>query len=104
MSPDQYILQARPWAYDDIGDDYRSYVDCWRECTEEFANQALEVLPPIYVSGGFMVSEPYTHEGNAGVYALVAKVGARHFTRYSTRAKAPAYIAALHAHLAKKDA
>jgi len=35
----------------------------WRKITKADANYCLEVLPPIYFSGGFAVSEPVIHDG-----------------------------------------
>ena len=33
----------------------------WEPCSEEAADYALNCLPPIYFSGGFLNSEPFCH-------------------------------------------
>jgi len=58
----------------------------WAEIGEEQADEALNVLPPIYVPHGFMVSEACTAntEGHS-VYLCVKQSGGRYFAAYRTR-------------------
>lgn len=66
------------------------------EITEEQAEYMLNVLPPIYGSGCFAVSEPYSHtdEGRAR-YHWCAKRGAKHFVTLGTKAEAHAAFGAM---------
>ncbi len=77
-------LAREPWAYPQIEANYRTNPDAWVEVSPEFADQALNVLPPIYTQGGFMVSEAYTHELGKPVYAGFVMIGERHFAICST--------------------
>jgi hypothetical protein len=94
------------WAYPDLKADFKAGENAWREVSSEFADDALNVLPPIYFTGGFLVSEPYTHDPKTGcgVYACFAEIGRRHFARYATRAEAPALVADLRISIAKQNA
>lgn len=76
---------VKDWAYGQITANYRAGRNVWVEVSPEFAQQALEVLPPIYQQGGFLVSEASCHnaEGHA-VYAGFAQIGGRHFSRELT--------------------
>ena len=71
------------WAYPEIEADYPRNV--WREVSASFIDQALNVLPPIYSGGGFLVLEPWNHtrEGRP-IYAGFVQLGARYFARMST--------------------
>lgn len=87
------ILPAsKEWAYDDIENDFKTNtIIVWREVSQSFYDQALEVLPPIYARGGFMVSEPWSHtRDNRPLYAGFARVGTRHFATISTVPDFPA--------------
>ena len=76
--------------------------DAWHEISEDAADYCLEVLPPIYVRGGFMVSEAWRHlDTGEPEYFGVTKIGTRYFARHMTRRTAPALITALRAHLAE---
>ena len=59
----------------------------WVEVSEEYYEYSLEVLPPIYVGQGFMVSEPADHtaEGRP-VYTGLVRYDGRYFARNDTRA------------------
>lgn len=73
------------WAYEQMGENYKAGRDVWVEVSDDFRQQALEVLPPIYRRGGFLVSEPYTHNAEGRpVYAGFATIGGRDFARYAT--------------------
>ena len=79
------IPAEKPWAYDEMKADLRAGLNQWREVTAEFAEQALNVLPPIYgVRGGFLVSEPFTHTDRGAIYAGFIALDGRHFARYSS--------------------
>ncbi len=81
------ILPAAAHPYPELVADYRAGSAVWREVTEDAYGYARDVLPPIYLSGGFMVSEPATHEADAAVYCAFVFVGGRHFARETTRAR-----------------
>lgn len=49
--------------------------DSWRRITEQDYWYCLEVLPPIYVPGGFAVSEPVTSTDSGEVVYLVVLGG-----------------------------
>jgi hypothetical protein len=75
------------WAYPILKQDYLSDAKIWREVTQDFFHQALNVMPPIYVGAGFMVGEAYTHDDKTGkaIFAGFIQVGNRHFARYATK-------------------
>lgn len=54
----------------------------WVEISAEHADYSLNVLPPIYIPGGFMVSEPADHtpEGDP-IYTAIIQIGSRYFAR-----------------------
>lgn len=81
----QILPATKEWAYPEIQADFEAGLNIWREVSEDFREQALNVLPPIYGQGGFMVSEPYTHTSRGGVYAAFAGIGGRYFARYLHR-------------------
>ena len=60
------LPRENDWSYPEMEEDYREARRLsgrtgadWREVTEAFWWQALEVLPPIHREGGFLVGEPY---------------------------------------------
>lgn len=97
----QVLPAVAPWAYPEMEADFRLKAPIWREVSEDFREQALNVLPPIYGQGGFMVSEPFTHTSRGAVYATFAHVGERYFARYLHRVDLNSGIAELRALLAK---
>lgn len=72
---------ANPWAYQEIEDNWKAGRDVWTEVTEDFYYQALEVLPPIYRPGGFMVGEAYTHTASDAIHAGFVQTCGRFFAR-----------------------
>lgn len=73
------------WAYPDIEADHKARRYVWREVTEDFADQALDSVPPIFVRGGFLVGEAWSHNANGEpLYAAFATVGERHFATICT--------------------
>ncbi len=102
-TPLQFIAPASvEWAYPDMATDYNAGADTWREVSEGFTEENLNVLPPIYCDGGFMVSEPYTHDCRGReVYAGFVQVGERYFARYSSRRDFPELVRRLHLSLGK---
>jgi len=79
------ILPSAEWAYPEMEADFRELALAWREVSEQFYTQAREVLPPIYVPCGFMVSEPHTHLSTGeAVYAGFVTVRGRYFARYAS--------------------
>lgn len=62
------------------------------EVTEDEYWQMLEVLPPIYVKGGFLVMEAMTGTALGEAHAHYAERGGRFFARYSVRGRAETYI------------
>lgn len=74
------------WAYPDIEADYNARALVWREVSESFYYQALEVLPPVAFDGrNFLVGEPWSHttEGRA-LRASFAHMAGRYFATIST--------------------
>ena len=91
------IEQAREeWSYDQMKANYYANRNVWVEVSPTFADQALNVLPPIYIAGGFMVSEAECHtaQGRA-VYAGFTNVKGRWFARYATRTAFPSDVTTL---------
>jgi len=63
----------------------------WHKITQADADYCLEVLPPIYFSGGFAVSEPVMHDERGRPIYLCIKVershsggSATHYAKLST--------------------
>lgn len=84
------------WAYPDLDADYTAGDNSWREVSEGFFYDALSEVPTIYVTGGFLVSEAYTHNDEGrGVYACFTCINGRHYARYATLKEATALIEAL---------
>jgi hypothetical protein len=94
------IRKAREeWAYEEMRELLNAGESTWLEVSEEFYYQALEVLPPYYVPGGFMVSEPLRHViengKEAGVFAGFSTLGGKHYARYATLAAFPRMVVEL---------
>lgn len=102
--PALIVAVPEAWPVEAMADDYRNARNVWREVPETFYWEMLEVLPPIYQRGGFLVSEPYMHEttaeGDQGVYAGIAQGGDRYFARYCTVPEFSGRVAELRAALA----
>ena len=63
--PVEVLPATRPeWAYDEMEADFSARRYVWREVSEAFYWQALEVMPPVYAAGGFLVGEPWSHTVN----------------------------------------
>lgn len=78
------------WPFGALEEDWHARRSAWREVTEKDWWYALECLPPIYLAGGFMLGEPYSHTvDDEGVYAAYVQVGERCFARYTTRSRFP---------------
>lgn len=69
----------------------------WTETDRETADYLLNVLPPVWVSGGYMVSEPVRHDA-AGypVYTGCTKVGGRYYVTECTVREWPGRVHVLH--------
>lgn len=64
------------WPFPDVANDYRDGANAWRSINEARWWHFLEVLPPINYPGGFMVSEPYSHDSRGvPVYLACVKCG-----------------------------
>lgn len=63
-------VALKPW--DAAAELYNKGDKSWIPVTEQFSDEMLNVLPPIYVGKAFGVSEPYLHDdaGN-GVYLFI---------------------------------
>lgn len=86
------------WPWDACGVKYNpcTWRDAWCEISEEHYYYCLEVLPPLYVEGGFAVSEPLTNDADGrAVYLVCAHVGRGYFARVSTKADAAGHVRAL---------
>lgn len=104
--PVQVLPASQEWAYVDLDADYKAGLSTWREVSEDFYWQALEVLPPIYAPGGFLVGEAHDHEtsGHANYAGFVCtgspgEYGSRYFARYCTVKEFPARVAELRTEL-----
>lgn len=59
--------------------------DSWHETTEAMMDEQLGFCPPTFQSGyGFLVGEPWTHEGGEAVYAAFVELDNRKFAKYMT--------------------
>ena len=77
------------WPYPEMEADWHAASDVWRQVSEAFYWQNLEVLPPVYVHGGFMVGEPYTYTPTGdSVRALFAEVNGQHYGQMCARREA----------------
>ena len=58
----------------------------WVEISEAHADQLLEAVPPIYIPGGFMVSEPASHDhDDMPILCAVVKYTGRYYAREMRR-------------------
>ena len=82
------IKQPRhPWAYEEMEAEYEAGRATWFEVSEGFYYQALNVLPPVYAPGGFLVGEPWNHNrAGQAILAAFVKTGERYFGTMSTKA------------------
>lgn len=97
------------WAYPDIEADFKARRYVWREVSKDFYWQALGVLPPVMLRGGFLVGEPWSHNANGEeLCAAFTEVGGRCFATISTAsgfaARRDGLLAALPAYLATRSA
>jgi hypothetical protein len=84
---EEAIHQGEPARW--FADQMRDHPQAWCEIDEKQFWYCLEVLPPIYVAGGFQVSEAFDHDDcGRPIYATVAKVGFRYYIRHLTTADA----------------
>lgn len=54
--------------------------------------EMLDVVPPIYVDGGFLVGECVTSDERGAVYAHFAQRGGKAYARYAVRGRPETYI------------
>lgn len=76
----------------------------WVEISDEHADHFLEVLPPLYRPGCFMVGEPAAHaDDGTPIHAAVVRIRTRYFMREirTTREVVAEEVAALRAHVAQ---
>ena len=60
--------------------------DVWVCVPDSFADYMLEVVPPVYVPGGFLVGEPDSHDAQGYPVRLgFAHVNGQYFARYATK-------------------
>ena len=79
------IEPAEKWPFEQLTQDYRSGHNIWREVSEENYDDALNVMPPHYLSCGFMLGEPCSHEGDGAVVAAAfVSLRGRFFARLTT--------------------
>lgn len=96
-APRPSVQPVEGWPFPALEADYRDGADVWRAVSTEFAAYCLEVLPPIYAAGGFLVSEPLTHRPDGQPVCLgVTTIGGRSFARYCTPREWPTELARLH--------
>ena len=62
------------------------------EITEEEYFDALNVLPPVYVPGGFLICEAVTDTPYGDVHSMYAQRSDRYFARYVVRCRQETYI------------
>lgn len=96
------IEPATGWAYNDTSADRNAGLNIWREVTEDFYMESLEVMPPMDWNGGatFLVMEPMTHTADDAIYMCLTKCGGRCFARELPRKQRRAMVAELEAHVA----
>ena len=88
------------WPCQIIEERDRNDMHCWTEISEEHYWYFLEVLPPIYVPGGFQVSEPWRDNLHGyPLYLTVATIRERHYARHLATRDAGDAIAQLRAQL-----
>jgi len=84
------------WPFPAVTDHRLAGRDAWREISEACADEFLNVLPPIYCKGGFMVSEAADDDARGvPIYACVARAGGSYWMREVARDKADEAIQAL---------
>lgn len=84
------------WAYPEMDTDYRAGRNVWREVTEDFLDQALNVLPPMDWNGqAFLVMEPLTHIDGDAIHAGFVTINGRCFARNVPRRQFRALLAEL---------
>lgn len=94
--PMQILPATVPWAHPDMATDYNTGADVWREVSESFHDEMLNCLPPIYLAGGWAVSEPHNHDRHGrAVFCCFVHTGGRYFARLSSRHDFPQHRAAL---------
>lgn len=95
----EFIAKARERGYRRGRSDYAAIRDEANdpatepvEVTMEEMWDMLEVVPPIYVRGGFLVGECTTSDARGDVYAHFAERNGKAFARYAVRGKPETYI------------
>lgn len=80
-------LPAGAWVFDILGDDYRAGASTWRIVDVSDYDYALDVVPPATMrSDGFLVGEPFTHDGSGrAVHAAFVRRAGRFYARYVVR-------------------
>jgi hypothetical protein len=74
------LEEVNPWPW--ITHARRTGEAAWFEVTEEFRDEAINALPPIYFSGGFFLGEPAAHtDRGVPVHAAFTKRGRSYFAR-----------------------
>lgn len=87
----------RAWPYPAVSDARMAGRDYWRQISEELRWHFLEVLPPIYFPGGFMVSEPAAHTADGDpIYAAIVRAGNGYWMREVPSREAGVESARLH--------
>lgn len=65
------------------------------EVSMELLEEMRDVVPPIYVPGGFLVGECITGDGRGDVYAHFAERGEKAYARYAVMGRPETYIGRL---------
>lgn len=74
------IIDSRDkWPFPAISEARKAGAGDWVEISEEAATDLLNVLPPIYIPGGFMVSEAADHDARGvAIYCAVVNAHGRY--------------------------
>jgi uncharacterized protein DUF1419 len=85
--------EAARWPFDVMAEN----PDTWVRITPEDYDYMLNVLPPIYFSGGFAVSEAYDDDPETGEprYATVVQAGFKFYVRHLPKSRMAAEATAL---------
>jgi hypothetical protein len=91
---------ASSWPCDQLATLYYANVDTWVAVSDDFADNMREAVPPVFVPGGFLVGEPFSHNADGRPVRLaVAYVKGAPYARYCTKADYAGLFRALAASL-----
>jgi hypothetical protein len=90
MKPFRIEAARLEWAYPQMGEHLETGERVWVEVSESFYWQAMEVVPPLFVTGGFMLGEAHSSDAEGHtIYATFMHLKDRYFAMYTTRKALP---------------